>query len=800
MSSSPGAGSVVTVVELVVVLVLVGVIVGAATFILRRREAREEKGQEQLRLALAEGQTVPLSLHPVIDPTLCVGSFSCINSCPEGEIIGVVNGVAQLVEAAHCIGHARCAVECPVGAIKLVFGSAERGVDLPEVDEGFETNRRGVFIIGELGGMGLIRNALRQGLYLGDILKKRLASSAAAPDLTDVVVVGAGPAGIAAAAACKKHGLSVRIFEQDTVGGAIAHYPRGKVVMTEKIVMPNYGAFGRSILSKEELLGEMKTLIERNGLVVEQGHKVVRIEGSEPSFVVTTHQGTQVRCKTIALAVGLRGTPRTLGVAGEDLPKVVYRLVDPEQYHGRSVLVVGGGDSAVEAACQLAEESTARVAISYRQAAFTKCKPKNRERIERLVHDGHIRAFMSTRVTMVEPHAVHLAPVGADDDERAFSEPSIAASKRARVLDELPTNPTLRRARAAMGAAGSSAAEQRLPNDDVIVCAGGELPVTFLRSIGVQTRRYLGEERHASTDGGPRQLTKAEAEERSRLRLTAILVACGAAIIAGLAFIGREYYWLPIEERVQSPLHEFLRPAGIWGHGVGLVSTTFMLANFLYAVRKRWRFMKGKASIRTWLSFHMFVGIMSPLVIAFHAAFLVNNQLAIATWAALAVVVGTGIFGRYLFSIFPAQAGRLLAVADVREQMATAERLMRKEIQRTKNVKEVTRILDRTQAAPLEKNMLEALRKRADTNARIDRSLEEARAYFNDAEAFERFKESAAKVEWARRQSAFYASMTRVFRLWLVVHVVLAVFMVGLIGLHVAVVAHLGMGLFGGGA
>jgi dihydropyrimidine dehydrogenase (NAD+) subunit PreT len=217
-------------------------------------------------------------------------------------------------------------------------------------------------------------------------------------------------------------------------------------------------------------------------------------------------------------------------------------------------------------------------------------------------------------------------------------------------------------------------------------------------------------------------------------------------------------------------------------------------------VRKRWRFMKGKASIRTWLSFHMFVGIMSPLVIAFHAAFLVNNQLAIATWAALAVVVGTGIFGRYLFSIFPAQAGRLLAVADVREQMATAERLMRKEIQRTKNAKEVTRILDRTQAAPLEKNMLEALRKRADTNARIDRNLEEARGYFDDADAFVRFKESAAKIEWARRQSAFYAAMTRVFRLWLVVHVVLAVFMVGLIGLHVAVVAHLGMGLFAGGA
>ncbi len=798
-------------VEFAIVLTLVAVLGTVATFILRRRVEREEKGQEQLRLALAEGQTVPLSLHPVIDPTLCVGSFSCINSCPEGEIIGVVDGVAQLVEAAHCIGHARCAVECPVGAIKLVFGTAERGVDLPEVDEEFETNRRGVFIIGELGGMGLIRNALRQGLYLGEVLKKRLQTTSTTPEITDVVVVGAGPAGIAAAASCRAQGLSVRIFEQDTVGGTIAHYPRGKVVMTEKIVMPNYGAFGRSMLSKEELLQEMQTLIERNGLSVEQGHKVVRIEGAEPNFLVSTHQGTQVRCRAVALAIGLRGTPRKLDVPGEDLPKVVYRLVDPEQYHDRSVLVVGGGDSAVEAACQLAEESTARVAISYRQAAFSKCKPKNRERIEKLVREGQVRAYLNTKVTMVEPRHVRLADV-ADEDVAAgpapsrpapasdwsSSPPTVSGNKRVRSLDEPSTQTSLARARSEPSAAPSSK-ENRFTNDDVIVCAGGELPVTFLRSIAVQTRRYLGEERQTSRDGGPRVLTKAEAEDRARLRLTMILIAMGAAIIGGLAFIGRNYYWLPLDEREHSPLHEFLKPAGVWGHGVGLVSTTFMLANFLYALRKRWTRLKGKASIRTWLSFHMFVGIMSPLVIAFHAAFLLNNKLAIATWVALTIVVGTGIFGRFLFSIFPAQAGKLLALAEVRDQMAAAERKMKKEIQRTKNAHEVTRIFDLTQMAPLEKNLLEALRKKSESHARMEQGLEKARAYFDDAAAFDRFKESAEKIAWAKRQSAFYAAMTRIFRLWLVVHVVISIFMVGLIGLHVGVVAHLGIGLFGGG-
>ncbi|MBM4279367.1 MAG: FAD-binding protein [Deltaproteobacteria bacterium] len=962
-------------------LLVLGVLAVVTAVLFRRRSVQEQKGAEQLRLAVAEGQTVPLSLHPVIDPTLCVGSFSCIKACPEGEIIGVVDGVATLVEAAHCIGHARCAVECPVGAIKLVFGTAERGVDLPDVDEQFETNRAGVYIIGELGGMGLIKNALRQGLVLGKVLKQRLKKSDAENGGVDVVVVGAGPAGIAAAAALKEQGLTVRVFEQETLGGAVAHYPRGKVVMSEQIVMPNYGAFGRSLLSKEELLEEMRTLVKANRVAVEEGQKVTSIGGTAPRLVVITAQGKRVPCRAVALAIGLRGSPRKLGVDGEDLPKVVYRLIDPEQYHDRNVLVVGGGDSAVEAAIQLAEESTAKVTISYRQAGFGKVKPRNRERITALIDDGRVKALFNTEVSAIEPRHIRLAPAG-DKPEKAPASRSSAADKaprreehdpgvrgvapssaqpptrpvnasdgdagddavgafgaqaipdplraaiaalpdrkgpihdratvvfdaaaardaladrkppgagdgdvrnartvvwdsrsgadvreakaarsastqkrdlnitgsfRARILDELsgarrrpapsPAEveaaattvpeaddpmpaPATRvrevsarlsssisrvvghgRAQSVDGveapSAGASASlaavagrkETRLRNDDVIVCVGGELPSGFLTAVGVQTRRYQGDERSAF--GTRNRPSKAELEEKGRRRLALTLFAVGVSILMGLVLIGREYYWLPLEEREESPLHDLLKPSGLWGHGVGLAATTFMLANFLYALRKRWRPLKGKASIRTWLTFHMFVGIMSPLVIAFHAAFLVNNLLAVWTWIALTVVVGTGIFGRFLFRLVPAQAGKILAVAEIRERVSDMEKVLTPHMQRTKNVAEVTRIFDLAKTQPAEKTVVGAMLREPPARKQLLKSIEGARTHFDDQGEFDLFKESVLKISWAKTQIALYAKLKRVFRLWLVFHVVIAVFMVVLIGLHVAVTTYLGFG------
>lgn len=734
--------------------VVVGVVLLTVMVIqLMRARRREQKGAEQLRLAVAEGQTIPLSLHPVIDPALCVGSFSCIRACPEGEIIGVVDGVATLVEAAHCIGHGRCAVECPVGAIKLVFGTAEMGIDLPKADDTFESSRGGVYIIGELGGMGLIKNALRQGLVVGQVLKDKLKRSQATETVSDVVVVGGGPAGIACAVACRQHGLDVRILEQDTLGGCIAHYPRGKVVMTEKVVLPFYGKFGRALISKEQLTADLHEVLRKSGVKIEERQKVTKIEGEPGMFTVTTAGGVTCHARAVVLATGLKGSPRKLGVPGEEgAAKVTYRLTDPEEFHGRRVLIVGGGDSAVEAAVQLAEESTAKVSISYRQDSFSRCKQRNRDNIQRLIDAGRVRALFSTQVVSLEDKLVVLKTKEGE--------------------------------------------EGRLKNDHVIASLGGELPTEFLKSVGVSIKKYTGQAKGEATGAGDRRAgappTKAQVEATTRRRLAIALFALGSAILVGLFLMGSDYYLLSPEDRRESVAHEMMRPAGLWGHSVGIIATTFMFANFLYAVRKRFRPLKGDSTIRTWLTFHMFVGIMSPLVIAFHAAFLASNMLAIYTWIALTIVVGTGVFGRFLFGFVPAQAGKLLALADIRAELAALERKLEPHLEEATNPEVVRTLFRAAQSQEQPKSFLRMVVETPAVERRLARQLDRVAPYFLDTRTFHAFRNGVLAIVRGRMQIAFYQGLKRLFRAWLVVHVVLAVFMAILIGAHVAVTTYYG--------
>jgi thioredoxin reductase/ferredoxin len=411
---------------------------------LRRREAN--RATAILEDNRAAGLIEPSSLHPVIDPARCLGCAVCVKACPEGDILGIIGGKAQLVEPTHCIGHGACATACPTNAISLVFGTATRGVDIPLLSPSFETSVPGIFIAGELGGMGLVKNAIEQGRQAMQVIIERVRIREREPGLLDVLVVGCGPAGIAASLAAKEAGLRFEMVDQSTLGGTVAHFPRGKMVMTAPATLAIIGKVTFGEILKEDLIAFWKDVIERADLHPRFEEQVLAIARTENGHEATTTKGTY-HAKTILLAIGRRGTPRPLDVPGEHLEKVVYRLIDPEQYAGKRVLVVGGGDSALEAAASIAEQPGSHVTLSYRGEAYGRAKSKNRERVRAAAIAGTLDERLQTTVAHIhEDHVVLMAGEVAEI----------------------------------------------LPNDSVIICVGGLLPTQFLQDIGIAIEKKFG--------------------------------------------------------------------------------------------------------------------------------------------------------------------------------------------------------------------------------------------------------------------------------------------------------------------
>ena len=404
---------------------------------LKKRESQAREAVEKGKL-FSDG---PKAQHPHIDINYCIGCATCTSVCPEGDVLAMIGGKAVIVNGYKCIGHGLCADACPVGAITMVMASPSMAGDMPALTPEFETTIRNLFIVGELGGLALIKNAVNQGRDCVDTIAARFkATGQPKSDVHDLLVIGAGPAGISASLRAIEHKLNYLTIERDEVGGTVAKYPRQKLVMTSPVEFPMYGKFKKLQLSKEHLLAFWDMILNRADFNVSTGEKVEDVRKGEDGVFTVLTATNQYRARAVILALGRAGEPRKLGVKGEELPKVMYRLIEADHYINKRILVVGGGDSAVEAAMGLANQAGNKVTLSYRSERFSRIKERNARRIEDCMRSGKVKVLFNSNPLEFKAESVLLEVAGSP---------------------------------------------QEIPNDYVWIFAGGTPPNAFLKKIGV---------------------------------------------------------------------------------------------------------------------------------------------------------------------------------------------------------------------------------------------------------------------------------------------------------------------------
>ncbi|MGH7520772.1 MAG: NAD(P)-binding domain-containing protein [Gemmatimonadales bacterium] len=433
-------------------------------FAMIRHVRRMHRKESAARAAAERGKLRsdgPQAQHPRIDATHCIGCGACVDVCPEGDVLAVIAGRAAIVNGHKCIGHGLCAEACPVGAITIVMASPSVGAEMPQLSPEHETSVPNVFIAGELGGLALIKNAVNQGRDCVDTIAGRLFAikrGRTLPGVYDVCIVGAGPAGISASLRAVERALTYVALEQDEFGGTVAKYPRQKLVLTSPVEFPMHGKFNKLQISKEDILRFWKKLHQHAGLKVNTCEKVDAVRREADGALTIETAKASYRAWTVILALGRRGTPRKLGIPGEELAKVMYGLIEAEAYTDAHILVVGGGDSAVEAALGLAHQRGNTVTLSYRREAFSRIKERNAQRIAEGAKSRKPHVIFNSQPVEILPKAVRLEVAGATTE---------------------------------------------IPNDYVWVFAGGTPPSEFLAKIGIQI--------------GPRDLTDEARAEAKRL-------------------------------------------------------------------------------------------------------------------------------------------------------------------------------------------------------------------------------------------------------------------------------------------
>lgn len=615
---------------LLLALVVVLVLVVAAAWQRRADLLQQRAAIADRAVASARPDDRPPLQVPVIDLAKCLGCGTCVRECPEQGVLALVHGQAAVVNAAACVGHARCVSECPAGAVTLSAGDLSTRRDVPVLDDALQAvGQDGLFLVGEITARALIRSATAQGAQVAATLAARRAAAPAPAEspagrrVHDAVIVGAGPGGLACALGCRQHGLDFVLIDQErAIGGTVAKYPRRKLVLTDDVALPLHGRLPRREYGKEELVALWTRLAKQHRLPFHGGVTFDRVERDDDgTFAVITDRG-MLRARAVVLAIGRRGSPRRLGVPGEDLPHVAYSLLDAAAYHGRNCLVVGGGDSAVEAALALAEQPGNRVTIAYRQDAFFRLRRQNLERVQARIADGRIEALFRAEVTAIAAGHVELRQQQPE---------------------------------------GGGTVALQLQADDVFVMAGGVMPFARLEQSGVSFDPALRASPAAAAAPAP----------AGNGLLPALVVGLVlAAATLGFVLWHRDYYLLDRVQRAADPKHAVLRPDRSLGLWFGLLAAGAVFANLAYLLRRQQWFGLRFGSLATWMNAHVATGVVAVLLAVLHAAMAPKATVGGYAFWALVVLLVTGAIGRWFYSWLPRGTnGRELELEAVRRDL-----------------------------------------------------------------------------------------------------------------------------------
>ena len=719
----------------------------------RRAELRRMLARVKVRdRAVRAGAKAQLQ-HPVIDLSRCLGCGACVKACPEDGVLDLVHGQAVVVNGSHCAGVSACARECPVGAITVTLTGLEERRDIPVLTEELEAvGFPGLFLAGEVTAHALIKTAIEHGTAVAAEVAGRVEADPTRDErVLDLCIVGAGPAGLACALESKRRGLRTLVLDQELgPGGTIAKYPRRKLVLTRPVDLPIAGALERDSYSKEELMAIWHAIVLEEELPLMYGQVFQKVD-REPDGTLLVRTATDAfRARNACLALGRRGTPRKLEVPGEDLSKVAYGLLDAGSYTGRRILVVGGGDSAVEAAVGLAEQPGNDVTLSYRKDAFFRLRGRNEERLERAVGERRLHVLLESRVTSIRPDSVDL---------------------------EVGRGPTPER--------------RTLANDDVFVLAGGVAPVELLERSGV------------SFDPKLRPAADPIAEQGPGL-VRALGFGFALALVALLwAFANRDYYALPTVERPLHEKHLWLRPGQSLGLALGIASCALIVANLAYLLRRERRAGFTFGSLQGWMTLHVATGILALLCAALHAGMNAKNTVGGHAFLGLVALLVTGAIGRYFYAYVPRAAnGRELDVAEVKRRLAslldTLDSSQRAFVERVES--EIHALVEARQwKSSFPGRVLGLLLGQRDLRRALA-SLEKVGADEGvPPERLEETLELAREIHRAALMAAHYEDLRAVLNTWRYLHRWGAALVIALIVLHVAfALGYGGVGRTGG--